>query len=58
MVLMGKIVVLLVKILVADIKMNIFFIKHDDDVLGEIGHGIIDGLKEEITGLIGEMQNG
>ena len=55
---MGKIVVLLVKILVADIKMNIFFIKHDDDVLGEIGHGIIDGLKEEITGLIGEMQNG
>lgn len=32
------------KIFVLQIKANIFFMKHDDDMLGDIANGILDGL--------------
>ena len=51
-----KLIVLAVKLFVSYIKINIFFAKHDDDVLGNIGHGVIDGIEEEIRNYVDALQ--
>lgn len=45
--------VLAIKLLVLYIKIQIFFIKHDDDMLGEIGSAVIGSLLKTVTDLIG-----
>lgn len=56
MVLGVKLIVLAVKLFVSYIKINIFFAKHDGDVLGNIGHGVIDGIEEEIRNYVDALQ--
>ena len=45
--------VLLIKLLVLYIKIQIFLIKHDDDMLGEIAYAVLGSLANTITKLIG-----
>lgn len=45
--------VLIVKLLVVYIKMQIFFIKHDDDMLGDIGYSVLGSLANAVKGLLG-----
>ena len=47
------IMVLAIKLLVLYIKIQIFFIKHDDDMLGDIGSAVIGSLLKTVTDLIG-----
>ncbi len=45
--------VLAIKLLVLYIKIQIFFIKHDDDLLGDIADSLIAGFFTTVTDLIG-----
>lgn len=47
--------VLAIKILVLYIKIQVFFIKHDDDMLGEIANAVLKGLYNTVTEIIGNV---